>query len=121
MPGQNRRTALCEQLSKEVTGIDFVQVVVPMLQTVLHVYFIVEPDELDVNPFPLGPVFVASVIRMLFRTGSPASNKPSASAITTPLVVAVLPKTVGAHAVVSISRKPTVTEQTNVKSVWFAW
>lgn len=44
---EDRLTALCEQDPKKVTGIDFVQVVDPADQTVLRVFFIIDPDDLD--------------------------------------------------------------------------
>ncbi len=47
MASEDRLTALLEQTVKRVTGIDFVQVVDPADQTVLHVYFLINPDELD--------------------------------------------------------------------------
>ena len=47
MPGEDRLTALLEQTVKRVTGIDFVQVVDPGDQTVLRVFFLISPDELD--------------------------------------------------------------------------
>jgi len=42
----DRESALCAQTA--LTGIDFVQVVEPQLQTVLRVFFMVEPSTLDV-------------------------------------------------------------------------
>jgi hypothetical protein len=47
MAGEDRRTALLEQPVKRVTGIDFVQVVDPADQTVLRVYFLLDPDTLS--------------------------------------------------------------------------
>jgi hypothetical protein len=44
---EDRLTALCEQDPKRVTGIDFVQVVDPADQTVLRVFFLIDPDDLD--------------------------------------------------------------------------
>jgi hypothetical protein len=46
MPGEDRLTALLEQTVKRVTGIDFIQVVDPADQTVLRVYFLIDPDKL---------------------------------------------------------------------------
>jgi hypothetical protein len=46
MPGQDRLTALCEQQTRSFTGIDFVQVVDPQVQTVLRVFFHIDPDQL---------------------------------------------------------------------------
>ena len=42
----DRLSALCEQTA--LTGIDFIQVVEPEVQTVLRVFFVVEPSALDV-------------------------------------------------------------------------
>ena len=59
MSGGDRLTALLEQTA--MTGIDFVQVVDPD-QTVLRVFFLIDPDELDdpiVNPVDL-PVDVST-------------------------------------------------------------
>ncbi len=47
MPAEDRLTALCEQDPKTVTGIDFVQVVDPADQTLLRVFFLIDPDDLD--------------------------------------------------------------------------
>jgi hypothetical protein len=47
MPGEDRLTALLEQPVKRVTGIDFIQVVDPADQTVLRVYFLIDPDKLS--------------------------------------------------------------------------
>ena len=46
MAGEDRLTALLEQTVKRVTGIDFVQVVDPDDQTVLRVFFLIDPDQL---------------------------------------------------------------------------
>jgi hypothetical protein len=45
MSGEDRLTLLLEQSA--VTGIDFVQVVDPEEQTILRVFFLINPDELD--------------------------------------------------------------------------
>lgn len=42
----DRKSALCEQTA--LTGIDFIQVVEPLVQTVLRVFFVVDPSALDV-------------------------------------------------------------------------
>ena len=42
MPGTDRLTALCEQDS--LTGIDFIQIVDPGTQTLLRVFFVIDPD-----------------------------------------------------------------------------
>jgi len=55
MAGEDRLTALCEQDPKRVTGIDFVQVVDPADQTVLRVFFVIDPDELD-DPLVTAPL-----------------------------------------------------------------
>jgi hypothetical protein len=47
MPNEDRLTALLEQAVKRVTGIDFVQVVDPEVQTLLRVFFLIDPDALD--------------------------------------------------------------------------
>ena len=48
MSGEDRLTALLEQKPvKRVTGIDFVQVVDPADQTVLRVFFLIDPDTLS--------------------------------------------------------------------------
>ncbi len=46
MPGQDRLTALCEQATRTLTGIDFVQVADPEVQTILRVFFHIDPDQL---------------------------------------------------------------------------
>jgi hypothetical protein len=43
MTAPGRRAALCQQVIKKLTGIDFVQVVDPAVQTVLRVFFIIDP------------------------------------------------------------------------------
>ncbi len=50
MAGPDRKSLLCTQLA--LTGIDFIQVVDPEVQTVLRVYFVVDP--IDMQP-PLAP------------------------------------------------------------------
>lgn len=56
MAGPDRLTALCQQDPPLVTGIDFVQVVDPEVQTLLRVFFLIDPDDLDtpIVTFPLG-------------------------------------------------------------------
>lgn len=51
MSTEDRLKALCEQPVKRVTGIDFIQVVDPHDQRVLHVYFIVDPETLQAPTF----------------------------------------------------------------------
>jgi uncharacterized phage protein gp47/JayE len=69
----DRLTALCEQTTRVFTGIDFVQVVDPAVQTVLRVFFHIDPDQLQApliqfppaNPgdvdFPPGSVSIVSI------------------------------------------------------------
>jgi hypothetical protein len=45
MTAPGRRLALCAQAVKALTGIDYVQVLDPAVQTVLRVFFIVEPTD----------------------------------------------------------------------------
>jgi uncharacterized phage protein gp47/JayE len=61
MAGQDRLTALCEQTTKTFTGIDFVQVVDPAVQTVLRVFFHIDPDQLDTPPIQFPPLNPADV------------------------------------------------------------
>ncbi len=42
MTGSDRLTALCEQ--DALTGIDFIQIVDPATQTLLRVFFVIDPD-----------------------------------------------------------------------------
>jgi hypothetical protein len=44
MAAEDRLTRLCTQETKLFTGIDFIAIVDPDLQTKLHVFFIIEPD-----------------------------------------------------------------------------
>jgi hypothetical protein len=69
---EDRLTALCEQAPAVVTGIDFVQVVQPHVQTKLRVFFIIDPDKLLVPmvatgaipaSFPPGQVEIVSTTR----------------------------------------------------------
>src|SRR6516225_465504 len=69
MPMEDRLTALCEQAPAVVTGIDFIQVVQPHVQTQLRVFFIIDPDTLSVPmvataaipfPFPSGRIDIVS-------------------------------------------------------------
>src|SRR5215210_8530128 len=53
MPERDRKSLICDQATSRVTGIDFVRVADPAVQTRLHVFFIVDPDALDVDPFNL--------------------------------------------------------------------
>src|SRR5919109_2171884 len=47
MPGEDRLTALLEQPVKRVTGIDFIQIVDPADQTILRVFFLIDPESLS--------------------------------------------------------------------------
>lgn len=49
----DRKGLICEQSPIRVTGIDFVGVVDPGDQRRLHVFFLVDPDALDVDPFDI--------------------------------------------------------------------
>jgi hypothetical protein len=64
---EDRLVALCDQPVKHLTGIDFIQIVNPHVQTQLRVFFIIDPDTL-VNPlavinapFPANQVDIRSV------------------------------------------------------------
>lgn len=56
---ESRRAALCAQAPRVLTGIDFVQVVDPAVQTTLRVFFIIEPDDLT-PPLASGPLPAAA-------------------------------------------------------------
>lgn len=51
MAERDRKALMCEQDPSRVTGIDFVRVVEPQVQDQLEVFFLIDPDLLDVNPF----------------------------------------------------------------------
>jgi hypothetical protein len=53
MAERDRKALICEQATLLVTGIDFVRVVDPEVQTRLEIFFLVDPDALDVDPFDL--------------------------------------------------------------------
>ncbi|MGA7214266.1 MAG: hypothetical protein WBX20_08680, partial [Terrimicrobiaceae bacterium] len=70
MPGTDRLTALCEQ--NALTGIDFIQIVDPQTQTLLRVFFLVDPDHLVPSwvviaplPAPQEAPFNAAAIRIV--------------------------------------------------------
>lgn len=44
MAAPTRKALLCAQAVKLITGIDFVQILDPTVQTVLHVFFVIDPD-----------------------------------------------------------------------------
>jgi hypothetical protein len=52
MPGEDRLTALLNQSTKRVTGIDFIRVVDPMVQRLLQVYFLIDPENLGGGTAP---------------------------------------------------------------------
>jgi Baseplate J-like protein len=72
MPGQDRLTALCaladrrdqkgDLIPPEITGIDFIQVVDPEVQTVLRVFFIIDPDLLAVPLVVFPPANPSDVV-----------------------------------------------------------
>jgi hypothetical protein len=49
MGPEDRLIALCDQQTKRVTGIDFIQIVDPHVQTLLRMFFVIDPDTL-INP-----------------------------------------------------------------------
>ena len=49
----DRKALICQQATIRVTGIDFVRVFDPEDQHRLQVFFLVDPDTLDVDPFDL--------------------------------------------------------------------
>jgi len=57
---EDRLTTLLTQTTLNYTGIDFVRVVDPEDQRVLHVYFVVDPESL-VDPFSSSPVSAESI------------------------------------------------------------
>lgn len=69
MAMESRRAALCAQTPRVLTGIDFVQVVDPNVQTVLRVFFIIEPDDvapvLAAGPYPNAAANIAVELRTL--------------------------------------------------------
>ena len=75
---ESRLGVLCRQTPRVLTGIDFVQVVDPAVQTRLRVFFLIEPD--DVTPVLATPADLANpangatnvqVSITALRTGSP--------------------------------------------------
>lgn len=54
MAMESRRAALCAQSPRVLTGIDFVQIYNPAIQTLLRVFFIIEPDDVT-PPLATGP------------------------------------------------------------------
>ena len=74
MPGTDRLTALCEQHA--LTGIDFIQIVDPGTQTLLRVFFVIDPDRVVppwaiIPPLPAPQVapFNAADIRIVSVSG----------------------------------------------------
>lgn len=51
MAERDRKALICQQDPSTVTGIDFVRVVDPQDQRRLQVFFLIDPNTLDVNPF----------------------------------------------------------------------
>ena len=64
MADRDRKALICEQATLQVTGIDFVRVVDPEVQTRLEVFFLVDPDALDVDPFDLLSALPAGFARI---------------------------------------------------------
>lgn len=74
MPGTDRLSALCEQ--DALTGIDFIQVVDPGTQTLLRVFFVIDPDRvvpawaiIPPLPAPQEAPFPANDIRIVSVSG----------------------------------------------------
>jgi hypothetical protein len=53
MAERDRKALICEQAEPQVTGIDFIRVVDPAVQTRLEVFFLVDPNALDLDPFDI--------------------------------------------------------------------
>jgi hypothetical protein len=51
MPDPDRKSLICSQAESRVTGIDFVRVADPEDQRQLQVFFLIDPDQLAVDPF----------------------------------------------------------------------
>ena len=81
MTAPGRRTALCAQAIRELTGIDFVQVVDPAVQTVLRVFFIIDPE--DTVPPMVAPGVVPAVPAGLGEGPDVAAGAPLAATIAT--------------------------------------
>jgi len=45
MAAPSRKALLCAQTTKVITGIEFVQILDPTVQTVLHIFFVIDPDK----------------------------------------------------------------------------
>ena len=85
MPGTDRLTALCEQ--NALTGIDFIQIVDPQTQTLLRVFFLVDPDHLVPSwvvipplPAPQEAPFNAAAIRIVSVGGGDSVAEVDATA-----------------------------------------
>jgi len=79
MTAPGRRTALCAQAVKALTGIDFVQVVDPAVQTRLRVFFIIEPTA------TVPPIIAAGAVPAL--PAPPATEGAAVNAAGAPLAV----------------------------------
>lgn len=54
MADRDRKALICQQSPSRVSGIDFIRVVDPTGdQRRLHVFFLIDPEALDVNPFDI--------------------------------------------------------------------
>ena len=89
MPIEDRLTALCEQAPPVVTGIDFVQVVQPHVQTRLRVFFIIDPDKLTVPMVATAAIpapFPADRIEIVSTTGGDQPIRVTVTAATWQIV-----------------------------------
>ena len=68
MADQDRKALICTQSPSTVTGIDFIRVVDPSDQRRLHVFFLIDPDALDVNPFDITTAPPAGLARIEAET-----------------------------------------------------
>ena len=73
----SRRSLICNQAVPHVTGIDFVQVADPALQTELLVFFIVDPGLVVVQDGP-PQVFMVNLVGPLPQ---PAANPPATRSV----------------------------------------
>lgn len=87
MPDIDRLTALCDQPPPPlVTGIDFIQVVQPHVQTQLRVFFVIDPDTLNdaaVAPAMIPPAaFPPELVEIVSTTGGDLPLRVSVTAAT---------------------------------------
>lgn len=68
MADQDRKSLICAQSPSTVTGIDFVSVADPDDQRRLLVYFLIDPDALDVDPFDVLAPPPAGLVRIEAET-----------------------------------------------------